>query len=115
MYSDNTIWLRVEEVVKKNNSLEVGFIDPMKQQSKFVRVSCSDSEFPRENIYIVKANALRRKKINRGIGYKTETFVLKNELMVQIDNAVKDYTSIIDVKSDKLCDEHRGVPRFEID
>jgi len=113
MYTDKTIWLRVEEVVRKNNQFETGFRDELNQKCKFVRVTGSDKEFPRENIYVVPVNALRKHRINKGFGLDTEYFVNKHDVDMVLENEFNNYTSIIDVKTGKLCDEHRGVPRLE--
>ena len=113
MYSDNTIWLRVEEVVRKNDQFEVGFRDEMSQKCKFVRLMCSDKQFRREDVYVIQVNALRRHRVNHGNGNETEYFIAKDDIDMILIDEFKNYTSIMDVKSEKLCDEHRGVPRLE--
>ena len=113
MYSDKTIWLRVEEVVKKHDSLEVGFTNEVKQKCKFVRVTSSDKEFDRSNIYVIATNALRRHKVDNGYGLSTEYFIHKDNIDLVLIGESRNYTSIIDVKSNKLCDEHRGIPKVE--
>lgn len=113
MYSNRSIWLQIEEVVPKSSILEIGFRDEVKQTSKFARVLSTDSDFNRQDIIVIPVNSIRRHKIFNGKTNETTFHVLKDDVLMILENEGRNYTAIIDVKADKLCDEHRGVPKLE--
>ena len=113
MYSDNTLYLMVEEVVPRHSAFEIGFRNEINQTCKFLRLLVKDKDFDKDDIYVIRADKLIRKKVRRNHSIDTEFYVLKDDIDMVLIGEFKNYTAIIDVKEDKLCDEHRGIPRLE--
>ena len=113
MYSDKTMWLRVEEVARKHSDFEASVLSEVNQTCKFVRILCSDKEFDSRNIYVIAPNCLYRKKIAYRHGHAIEFFVKKSDILLELHGSFENYVPLTHVNSNKLCDEHRGIPRLE--